>query len=106
MLGKQMRERRRPQLLIVSRRVSITRRAVAHLAFGYVNGLVQHYPHGRLPAAGMGGRPLVRHVVLDVREHLSDGYVLYRAQRTCGKKTSKTKREHIQNDIVPTCGTG
>lgn len=59
-----------------------------HLAFGYVNGFVQHYPYGRLPAARMSGRSFVRHVVFDVREHLSDGYVLNRPQRTC--KTSET----------------
>lgn len=67
----------------------------AHLASGYVNGFVQHYPHGRLPAAGMSGRSFVRHVIFDVREHFSDGYVLYRPQRTCGteKKTERLEGE-------------
>lgn len=59
------------------------------LASGYVNGFVQHYPHGRLPAAGMSGRSFVRHVVFDVREHLPDGYVLYRTERACRQRERK-----------------
>lgn len=59
---------------------------LTHLASGYVNGFVQHYPHGGLPATRMSGRSFVRHIVFDVREHLSDGYVLYRTKRTWKKK--------------------
>lgn len=69
-----------------------------HLASGYVNGFVQHYPHGRLPAAGVSGGSFVRHVVLDVREHLPDGYVLYRARRTCAENMRKNwKRNKNKN---------
>lgn len=55
----------------------------SHLLLRDVDGFVQDDPYRALPAPGMSGGPLVRHVLLGVGQQRSQRDVADRGGRTC-----------------------